>query len=138
MSKSGTQKKNQVEQRQRAVNEVLDSLERWSQRIGDHFTQKRESARKPFREKITVYIPESAVAVGEAQDQVVIQPWTRNISQSGISFVHADQIEQSHIIVCLNPPGSNCIYLDAEIVRRRPIQNGFWEFGAEFRGRANM
>src|SRR5688572_19597497 len=116
MSKSVAQRKHVAEQRQRAVEEVLDSLERWSTRIGDHYTQKRVAPRKPYREKITVYIPGSLVRAGNQPDQLMIQPWTRNISQSGISFVHADQIEPSNIIVCLNPPGTTCIYLDAEIV----------------------
>ncbi len=137
MSMSSTQKSGPV-QRQRAVDEVLESLERWSQRIGNHFTQKRETSRKPYREMITVYIPESRTVVGEERDQLVIQPWTRNISQAGISFVYADPIVPNNIIVCLQPAGRKCIYLDAEIVRRRQVQNGFWEFGARFKGRANM
>lgn len=137
MSKSSTQKL-RPEQRQRAVEEVLESLERWSQRIGNHFNQKRGATRKPYREMITVYVPESRVGVGEERDQLIIQPWTRNISQAGISFVYAEPIVPKNIVICLKPHGRKCIYLDAEIVRRRQVQNGFWEFGARFSGRANM
>lgn len=138
MPKSAIQRKSKSNQRQRAAEEVLNALERWSDRIGNHFTQKRGNPRKPYRDQITVYIPESRVTVGEEPDQLIIQPWARNISQAGMSFVFGDPIVQSHIVICLQPAGRKCIYLDAEIVRRRQVQNGFWEFGARFRGRANM
>ncbi len=131
-------KRAEVDQATRAANEVLDALDRWSQRIGNHFNQKRENGRKPYRELVTIYIPESESLVGEAEDQLAIRAWTRNLSQSGINFVYAEPIPVDNIVVCLNPPGRKCIYLDAEIVRRRQVQNGYWEYGARFSGRAVM
>jgi PilZ domain len=131
-------KRTEADQKSRAAQEILDALDRWSQRIGNHYTQKRANTRRPYRELITIYIPEYESAVGEADDQVAIQAWTRNISRSGVTFIHPEPIAVNNIVLCFNPPGRKCIYLDAEIVRRRQVQNGFWEYGARYNGRANM
>src|SRR3990172_6913940 len=100
-SEKCNKKVDEAHQRSRAANEVLNSLNRWSQRIGDHFTEKRENIRNPYREQIMVYIPESKSTTGDERDQIVIQPWARGISSSGINFIYSDQIPVDRIIVCL-------------------------------------
>src|SRR3990172_987576 len=94
-------KQDEAHHRSRAANEGLTSLDRWPQRLRDHFTEKRANVRKPYRGQILIYIPESKLAAGDERDQIVIEPWARDITGSGINFIYSDQIPVDRIIVCL-------------------------------------
>jgi hypothetical protein len=121
-----------------AIERVLDTLDRWDERMHGHQNQKRSHARNRLRQKIMIYIPTNQQSVGEALDSTAISVWTRNISRSGICFIHTASIKVDDIIVCLSTPNSGAIYFHAKIVRRRQVHDGFYEYGAEFKERAHL
>lgn len=120
------------------ANRVLDMLDSWSERMDGHQTQKRAAVRKPFRSKMTVFVPEEEGAVGEADDTAIIEVWTRNISKNGICFIYPEVIKSDTIIVCLQVGGGPANYFHAEIVRNRQTHENFWEYGVIFKERAHM
>ena len=116
---------------------VLDTLDRWSDRLQGHFTQKREFPRRRFRTKVTVYLDGNS-GVGESAQSTSVDVWSRNISQGGLCFVYTDQIEAVDMIVCLDAQGDGRLWYSAEVVRSRPVHDGFWEFGIRFKGSAQI
>lgn len=118
--------------------EVLDILDRWEDRIQGHHTQKREHTRRRLRNKMNVFLPGAESLAGECQEASSVEVWSRNISQSGICFIHPGQIKADRIIICLDPDRTGTHWFHADIVRSRPVHNDFWEFGARFIERAQM
>lgn len=123
--------------RDRAALRVLDTLDRWSERLHGRSTQKRAYPRKPYRSMITVYLPDDRQTAGECSDSVTFQVWGRNLSCAGAGFVYDRQIKSEKIVLCLKT-GSKPIWLNADVVRARQVHDGFWEYGVIFRGPAAM
>lgn len=121
-----------------SVTTVLETLDRWSRRFTGHFAQKRSGGRTPYRAEIILYIPDAEEKAGESADSVAITVSTRNLSKGCIGFVYTELIPEDEIIVCLCDAKKRCTYLTAEIVRKRQIHDGFWEYGAKFKDHAQL
>jgi len=122
----------------RAAGRVLDTLDRWSERLRGHYSQKRGQTRKPFRKKLTVYVPENEQEAGEAEDNTILETWLRNVSRSGANFIYHEPIRADEVIVCVDLGKGNCTYFRSKIIRRRQVHEGFWEYGVKFLERVNM
>ena len=118
----------------RAAQRVLDTLDRWDERLNSAYAAKRQYARNSYRTRVTVIIPAGKLA--ESAQPERIQAWARNISQGGLSLVHNQQITARRLIVSLNPAVESPTWFYAEIVRAREVQDGFWEHGIKFLERA--
>ena len=62
----------------------------------------------------------------------------RNISSSGLSFIHTGPLPNTRIIVGLSADPLNAVWFQADVVRAREVESGFWEFGVAFRQRMVM
>jgi len=127
-----------VNEHDRTADRVLDTLDRWSDRLRGHHSQKRGQRRKVKREKLTVYVPENDQEAGEAEDNAILETWQRNVSRSGASFIYHEPIKSDEVIVCLEKDKGDCTYYQSRIVRRRQTHEGFWEFGVKFLEEVNM
>lgn len=134
----GVNEETTTDREKRIAEEVLDILDRWSERLSGHHTQKREHARKRFRSPITIYVPEAETVAGECAESTTVQAYSRNISSGGIAFVYPGQLKAEKVIICLDPDGAGSHWFHAEIVRSRQVHRDFWEFGAKFLERAAM
>lgn len=115
--------------------ETLKILDRWSDRIAGHCTEKRASTRRKFRGKITLRVPQhSQRAVGQRSESW-IEGDARNLSTSGIGFIYNKLLPIGKVTVRLPRKKMRTLLLFGEIVRRRQVQNGFWEYGVSFTGR---
>jgi len=117
---------------------VLDTLDRWSDRLNGHHSQKRGQERKPFRNKMTVYLPGNEQESGGAEANTILETWPRNMSRSGAGFFCRKPIKADEVIVCLDFGEENPICFRSEIVRCRQVQEGLWEFGVKFLERVNL
>ncbi len=122
----------------RRAEEVLDILDRWSERMQGHQTQKREFLRRSFRTRMTLYLPSSESLAGECQESTSVDVWCRNLSQGGLCFLYPKQLNATKVIVCLNPEQGGTQWFNGEIIRNRQVHNDFWEYGIQFAGRAEM
>lgn len=118
--------------------EVLDILDRWDQRMQGHQNQKREFARRPYRTRMTLFIPGADSVAGECQESCSADVWSRNLSQGGLCFIYPNQLNIDKVIICLNPDQGGTQWFHAEIVSSRQVHNDFWEYGIKFAGRAEM
>jgi len=82
----------------------------------------RRSARHALR---------TAVAVTPAGGATV-RAWARDVSQRGMSFVHRGEIEAPVMTVRIGG-----VTFEAEVARRQPAGEGFWEYGVAFRRRVS-
>ena len=114
---------------------VIDTLDRWAERLTGHHTQRRSFPRTSVRAQITVYVPNGQVFAGECNDSVSFQAWTRNISSNGLSFVYPQFVKLSKFIVSLDS-SKGPLFFNAEIVRIREVHEDHWEYGARLLGRA--
>ncbi len=118
--------------------EVISMLDRWSDRLDGHCTQKRKSSRKPFRSRITIYIPSSDSVAGESAEATNVQAWSRNLSQTGLAFIYKGHIKEEKLVICLDPDTTGSHWFNAEIMRSRQVHNDFWEYGVRLINRAEM
>ncbi len=123
------------ERTHRRALEILDILDRWNERSKGHFSQKRQYARKSFRSLVIVVTVETAVDAADTAGLTRLRVWSRNISQGGISFIFPGQITAPEITLSLDPEEK--VWMRGQIVRCRPIHDGFWDYGVKFVGRAN-
>ena len=123
---------------EKLAQEVIVMLDRWSDRLDGHQSQKRESPRKKYHARVTVFIPESEGLAGECAESTTFDVWSRNLSQSGMSFVYRGLIKQDKIVICLDPAQGGTHWYQGLIVRRRQVHNDFWEYGIRFTGVAQI
>jgi hypothetical protein len=118
----------------RAAQRVLDTLERWDERFDEHYGPQRKHLRQTFRGVIAVLIPPDQGPT--AIEPLRFQAWARNISRSGLAFIHPVELRVSKVLICLDGQENGGSWLQSEIVRARAVQDGFWEYGVSFKGRA--
>jgi hypothetical protein len=65
-----------------------------------------------------------------------ITVWTREISESGMSFICPERIADEWALIRLEISPGNPVWFVADIIRRRELpSDDFWEHGIAFRGR---
>jgi len=122
-------------QQMRAALQILDALDRAENRLIEYYKHKRDHARAIYRKTVTIAVPLEAFE----HDSSIKEPphfevLVRNISRSGLSFIHPGELmfEQIRIRLDISQPS---VWFDARIVRKKRIEDGFWEYGAAFTGR---
>ncbi|MEZ6049669.1 MAG: PilZ domain-containing protein [Planctomycetaceae bacterium] len=128
----------QGEKLDRAAEEVLAMLDRWDSKMQGHHTQKRQYVRKPYRTKMTVFIPQAESVVGESRESTSFAVWSRNISQGGVSFIYPGALKHGKYLMCLDPEKTGSLWFLVEIIRSRQVHNDFWEYGARMLERASI
>lgn len=101
---------------------VLDQLDRKSSGWG-------KSRRRPRRR----FQSNFAIRMINVEPATTLRIWARNISEQGLGFIHRGEIKGNRFIVQFGKAA-----LEAEIVRRRPVSEGFWEYGATFSARLDQ
>lgn len=115
----------------RDATRVLDALDRWDNRFEEQFERQRSYDRKPFRGMLKVLLTSHDPAITPCGRRA-IEGWIRNVSQGGLSFVYPGHFQDKRIFVCLNATAEGGIWFQAEVVRSRSVQDGFWEYGVLF------
>jgi len=127
-----------VDEYDRTAERVLDTLDRWSDRLRGHHSQKRSQTRSTNRRKLTIYVPENDQEAGEAEDNAILEVRQRDASRSGVGFIYHESIRADEIIVCIEKEAGDCTYYRSQIVRRRQTHEGFWYYGVQFLEEVNM
>lgn len=122
----------------KVIEETLDILDNWSSRLEGHCAQKRGEERTEYRQLVSLYVPRSEFNGGDDDVLEMIVVTARNLSRSGLSFLHSKNLRSENIVVGLGQDKKDRIYLKSKTVRRRQVQNDLWEFGVKFTGRAIM
>ena len=111
--------------------QALDVLDRLDARLEPHYASKRRHHRRPFRSAAMIRRP--LTPPPGPQEMTV---WTREISESGLSFVCPERIHDQWILIGLEPSPGRVVWLRADLVRRREVPSGrYWEHAVAFRRR---
>ena len=117
----------------RSAQGVLDTLERWDNRFKEHYDSRRGQPRQLFRTIITVAVPPMT---SRGSVPFTFQAWARNISRGGLAFIHPGELKVANVLICLAPVQSGqSTWFSGQIVRARPVQDRFWEYGVCFKVR---
>ena len=115
-----------------AAEQVIDRLDRLEKRLQRHYSDQRTCSRQQFRRKVTVFIPPTLYDVVDIEQARRLDVWTRDVSQGGISFIATEAISAQQIVVRLRFADESFSYFRATIVRRKQVDEAFWEHGACF------
>jgi len=135
------------------VEEVLAHLDRWSDRNATHVTHNRHHERHEYRTEVIV---ERLHEGNDAPDvRQIFHVQARNVSRVGLGFLappvfvpklvsdatpllRTDDIFEvgASVTVKLNAADRDAIEVCATVMRRRPVQFGFFEIGLKFTGRS--
>lgn len=118
--------------------EALETLDRWDQRFKNHCSSKREFQREGFRAKLKARIPYSTDSKGQPAATGEFYVWARNLSQSGVSFIHHKELPLVSLLLCLDSETKGELWYMVKIVRKRQIYNDFWEYGASLEERISF
>jgi hypothetical protein len=122
-----------TETQHRSAQRALDALDRLDTRLGNHYSDRRRHVRRSFRSVATVRL--AAGAENAPRDLTV---WTREISESGMSFISAERITAEWALIRLEISPGHPVWFVADIVRSRELpSDDFWEHGVAFRGRVS-
>jgi len=120
----------------RDAHRILDSLDRMDARLKIHYDRQRRHERRAFRAVVTVRIALPEVPGCDVESRE-FQALARDISCGGLSFIHPERLWSNEIRVCLNPEATPGTWFRAEIVRARPVHDGFHEYGVRLIERAS-
>ena len=123
---------------EKVIQDTLDILDNWSNRLEGHCSQKRSAKRTKYRQLINIYVPNNEASAGEEDDFGMTVVVSRNLSRTGVSFLHSKILPADKIVVALSQDKENCVYMEGIITRRRQVHNDLWEFGVQFIGRTEM
>ncbi|NOX53768.1 MAG: hypothetical protein GXP27_04900 [Planctomycetes bacterium] len=84
----------------------------------------------PYRTIVTVYVPEGGLETGTFRKSVEV--WARNLSQSGLCFVHPQRLMVRDVVIALNCQSDRPTFFEAQITRAREVHEGFWEHAVVF------
>jgi len=119
----------------KTAHRVLETLDRWDERLNGSFHGLRKHARSKFFSLVTVLIPASELGGQPGEPPILLKAWCRNISQGGLSFVFPRKLPADRILVGVGVE-PNQKWFQAEIVRTRQVIENYWEHGVAFKSRA--
>lgn len=122
-------------QQMRAALRVLDVLDRCENRLLAHYRHKRGHTRENYRSRVTIFVPPDRFEHSPGdREPLQFEVLVRNISCSGLSFIHPGELMFETMDVGLDVSKSP-VWFTAQVVRKRRVEEGFWEYGATFTGR---
>ena len=118
---------------EQAAQNALDTLDRLDARLDVHYAPLRRHSRRPCRTAATIRRP---LTPPPAPQEVTV--WTREISESGLSFVCPERISDQWVLIGLEMIPGRVTWLRGDVVRRREVPSGgFWEHAVAFRRRVD-
>jgi len=136
---------------------ALEKLQRWDAKNAGHQSEKRTSNRFGYESRGTVLCIDRDGPTGETAEpeRVSFPVYARNLSRSGLSFIIARDILprvikddsvplqvdevlriEKKLLAGLPLKGDDLIWVEAKIVRLRPIHDGLFECGLQFLAKA--
>jgi hypothetical protein len=126
---------NSPENLDRRAARAVQVLTQWAVRWDHIHAHQRRHVRHICMARLTVYPAAAALDTDGLNDVPAVEVWVQNVSEGGLGFLYHAAIPETHVVVALPTASGGPTYMRAEIVRRRPVHDGFFEYGAKFTGR---
>jgi hypothetical protein len=123
-----------AERHLRAIQRILDQMERTAQRTGPQYARVRKHERKTYRGPLTVFLPYGNREEPPQTTEVGCYPaWSYSLSQGGVGLIMPEEILQNDVWVGVHLPNNSVRWMFGHIVRRRPIpEEEFFDYGISF------
>ncbi len=122
---------NQYTDRQnKAVQRILDSLEKSEERLGEHYKASRAHSRQRCHSVVEI------IAETLEGEKITFNAYMRDVSPSGMSFVFPNELPSPDVIIAIPLGNSEKTVFRGEIVRMKEFPGeDFIEYGVKFAGR---
>jgi hypothetical protein len=122
-----------TERQHRALERVLEGLEKLLPRADAQYGRQRRHDRKHYRGVVSIFTYGTQPAIPPQTIEGLPVGWTYSLSQGGAGFVSLEEIPQEPVLVGLHMPNGTVKWLPGNVVRRREIpEEAFWEYGVAF------
>lgn len=118
----------------RAIQRILDQMERTAQRTGSQYARIRKHERKAYHGPLTVYLPYGVHDEPPRTTEMGCLPaWSYSLSQGGVGLVMLEELVQNEVWVGVQLPNNSVRWMFGHIVRHRPIpEEEFFDYGISF------
>ncbi|QDT98786.1 hypothetical protein V144x_42940 [Gimesia aquarii] len=124
-------KKATSKSQQQATERIFSLLDKIEQKNSIQFAHQRSHVRKPFRGSFQILLPTENPVLDFDIETIKVQGLS--ISQSGVSFLFAGDLDRKDILVGLTVLEEKVIWFHSEIVRKKQFPEAdFWEYGVKF------
>lgn len=122
-----------TESQKRRAELALAYLDRISAFEDKLYEKSRKEARKRFRGVVRVCVPNTGGEILDLRGPGAFRAVARDVSRSGLSFVHPAPLTACHLIVGVEIAAKEVRWFLAEVVRKREIAEAdFWEYAITF------
>lgn len=128
------------ERQNRALQRILDQMDRCNTRTEQHYSRLRKFERRPYRGPVSVFLPSPEQLDPPLNGHGCFTAWSYSLSQGGMGFVTPNQVDDHTVVVGVHLPNGTIRWFRGDIVRRREIPGEeFFDYGVAFQAaRANQ
>jgi hypothetical protein len=121
------------ERQNRALQRILDQMDRCNTRTEQHYARLRRFERRPYRGPVTVFLPSPEQPDPPPSGRGCFTAWSYSLSQGGMGFVTPNEIDDPTVVVGVHLPDGAVRWFRGDVVRRREIPGeGFYDYGVAF------
>lgn len=121
------------ERQRRALQRILDQMDRCNARTEQHYARLRRFVRSPYRGAVSIFLPAPDQYDPPLNGEGTFTVWSYSLSQGGMGFVSPNAFDDRSIVVGVHLPSGLTRWFRGEIVRRRQVPGEeFYDFGVQF------
>ncbi len=118
----------------RAIQRILDQMDRTAQRTDPHYSRVRKFERKSYRGPLSLYLPRGEDDTPPADgDDRCHAAWSYSLSQGGVGLIALAETDKTEAWVGVHLPNHTIRWMFGRIVRQRPVpEEEFFDYGICF------
>lgn len=117
----------------RALERILETLDKCEQRSEVQFARHRQHERKPYRAVVSLFEPSAACPFPLEGTENLPYGYAYSLSQGGMGFLTLESFWGPQIAVGLHLPNGTVKWKIGRVVRQRPVPNErFTDYGVAF------
>lgn len=122
-----------TERQCRAIQRILDQMDRAATRTESQYSRARQHERKPYRGPISIYVPQTNNAAPPNDGAGCPMGWAYSLSQGGMGFISLEIFEAEEIYVGIHLANGAIRWMRGRTVRTRAIpEEQFIDHGVAF------
>lgn len=126
------------EKQSRAIQRILDQMDRTAQRTDQLYSRQRTHERKPYRGPVTLFFPRVPRETPPENGNANCYPaWSYSLSQGGVGLITEENTTRTEVWVGVHLPNHALRWIFGNVVRLRHIPDeDFVDYGIRFTPKA--
>ncbi len=113
------------------IRRALAILDDHTERTERLYERRREHRRQSVHSYVQMIVPEQAA-------NSPVNAWTYDVSRSGLGLVCEQPLELGPLRICLNPGGTEALWMDAAVRHCKEVADEVYACGIEFTRRLDL